>query len=114
MNKMVGGGHFDKSSTLERQRSYINGRYVDAANAQLFETIIPGTGQAICDVELADQSFVDSAVEEAKKAFASWSQTPAAERGAILRRAGGFSENAIKSSPSWKPWIRVRRFKRRV
>ena len=88
MNKMVGGGHFDKSSTLERQRSYINGRYVDAANAQLFQTIHPGTGQAICDVEVADQAVVDSAVEAAKQAFASWSQTPAAERGAILRRAG--------------------------
>ena len=88
MTKMVGGGHFDKSSTLERQRSYINGRYVDAVNAQLFQTIHPGTGQAICDVEVADQAVVDSAVEAAKQAFASWSQTPAAERGAILRRAG--------------------------
>ena len=88
MTKMVGGGHFDKSSTLERQRSYINGRYVDAANAQLFQTIHPGTGQAICDVEVADQAVVNSAVEAAKQAFASWSQTPAAERGAILRRAG--------------------------
>ena len=88
MTKMVGGGHFDKSSTLERQRSYINGRYVDAVNPQLFQTIHPGTGQAICDVEVADQAVVNSAVEAAKQAFASWSQTPAAERGAILRRAG--------------------------
>ena len=59
MNKVVGGGHFDKSSTLGRQRSYINGRYVDAVYAQLFQTIHPGTGQAICDVEVADQAVVD-------------------------------------------------------
>ena len=88
MTKMVGGGHFDKSSTLERQRSYINGAYVDAVNPQLFQTIHPGTGQAICDVEVADQAIVDSAVKAAKQAFAGWSQTPAAERGAILRLAG--------------------------
>ena len=29
----------------------------------------PGTGQAICDVEVADQAVVDSAVEAAKQAL---------------------------------------------
>ncbi len=88
MTKMVGGGHFDKSSTLGRQRSYINGRYVDVADADTFQTIHPGTGQPICDVEIASEALIGSAVEAAKQAFTSWSQTPAAERGAILRRAG--------------------------
>ena len=105
MNKMVGGGHFDKSSTLERQRSYINGRYVGGGIAQLFQTIHPGTGQAICDVEVADQAVVDSAVEAAKQAFASWSQTPlqSAVRSCVAQAR--FSENAIKSSLNWKLWI---------
>ena len=88
MTDMVNGVYFDKSSTLERQKSYINGRYVDSMNGHLFQTIHPGTGLPICDVEAADQALVDSAVLAAKQAFTGWSQTPAAERGAILRRAG--------------------------
>lgn len=87
MNEIVNVGHFDRSSSLERQKSYINGRYVDSASGQIFQTIHPGTGLPICDVEAADQALVDSAVEAARKAFVGWSQTPAAERGVILRRA---------------------------
>ena len=88
MTKLVNGGHFDKSSTLERQRSFINGRYIDAIKGETFQSVHPGTGRAICDVEIADTAMVDSAVAAAKAAFTGWSQTPAAERGAILRRAG--------------------------
>ena len=41
----------------------------------------------ICDVEIADDHLVDAAVASAHAAFEAWSATPAAERGAILRRA---------------------------
>ena len=78
---------YDKTSTLGLQRSFINGSYVSSSSGETFQTRHPGTGHVICDVEIADDHLVDVAVASARAAFAAWSATPAAERGAILRRA---------------------------
>ena len=78
---------YDKTSTLEPQRSFINGSYVSSSSGQTFQTRHPGTGHVICDVETADDRLVDAAVASARAAFAAWSAMPVAERGAILRRA---------------------------
>ena len=78
---------YHQHSTLERQRSFVNGRFVSSNSGTTFQTQHPGTGHVICDVEVADPALVDAAVAAAEQAFLAWSQTPAAERGAILRRA---------------------------
>ena len=78
---------YDKTSTLERQRSFINGDFVSSLSGETFQSRHPGTGHVICDVEIADNHLIDAAVASAHAAFAAWSETPAAERGAILRRA---------------------------
>ena len=78
---------YHQQSTLERQRSFVNGRFVSSNSGATFQTQHPGTGHVICDVEVADPALVDAAVAAAEQAFIAWSQTPAAERGAILRRA---------------------------
>ena len=75
-------------TTLATQKNYINGAYVDNRDGATFETRHPGNDQRICEVEIAGDSEVDAAVQAAKAAFKSWSETPAVERGAILRRAG--------------------------
>ena len=72
---------------LPRQKSYISGDYFSNQGGETFETRYPGDGHVICEVEIAGQAEVDLAVAAARNAFESWSQTPAAERGAILRRA---------------------------
>jgi betaine-aldehyde dehydrogenase len=79
--------HYDPQSTLPTQKSFINGRHLDSSSGQTFETRHPGNDNVICEIEKAGQAEVDAAVAAAKAAFAGWSQTPAAERGAILRRA---------------------------
>ena len=81
--------HYHAGSTLPVQRSYINGQYHPAAKQRHFSTTHPGNGQKICDVEIAAQPEIDAAVSSASNAYQQWSQTPAAERGAILRRAAG-------------------------
>ncbi|MEM7359142.1 MAG: betaine-aldehyde dehydrogenase [Pseudomonadota bacterium] len=78
---------FDANSTLPVQQSYINGSYVNSSSGETFTTVHPGNGQTICEVEVAGNDEVNAAVEAAREAFASWSTTPAAERGDILRRA---------------------------
>jgi betaine-aldehyde dehydrogenase len=79
---------YGPSSKLDTQRSYINGQYVSNQSGETFYTVYPGNGETICEVETAGQAEIDSAVAAAKKAFQTWSQVPAAERGNILRRAG--------------------------
>jgi len=76
-------------TTLPTQKSYINGEYVSNQDGATFETRHPGNDKPICDIEVAGQSEIDRAVDAARDAFESWSETPAAERGAILRRAAG-------------------------
>ena len=61
--------------------------FVSSSSGETFQTRHPGTGHVICDVEIADERLVDAAVASAYAAFAVWSETPAAARGAILRRA---------------------------
>jgi len=73
--------------TLPTQKSYINGEYVSNQDGATFETRHPGNDQRICEIEIAGQAEVDRAVAAASAAFEAWSETPAVERGAILRRA---------------------------
>ncbi len=75
------------TSTLDRQRSYIGGRYVDAVEPELFDTINPATNAVICAVEQAGPTEIDAAVEAATAGFAEWSATPAQERARVLMRA---------------------------
>ncbi len=78
---------YDARSTLPVQQSYIGGKYFGNASSETFETLHPGSGRVICEVETASQREVDAAVAAAREAFETWSRTPAAERGDILRRA---------------------------
>ena len=74
-------------STLPTQQSYVAGSYLGNQGGEQFETRYPGDEHVICAVEVAGAAEVNAAVDAAARAFESWSQTPAAERGAILRRA---------------------------
>ncbi len=75
------------NSTLPTQKNYIGGAYIDNRDGATFVSRFPGNDNAICEVEIAGEPEVNAAVAAAAAAFESWSQTPAAERGAILRRA---------------------------
>ncbi|MEM7431526.1 MAG: betaine-aldehyde dehydrogenase [Pseudomonadota bacterium] len=80
-------GKYAANSTLEIQQSYVDGQYLASTSGKSFPVRYPGTDNVICHVETAAQAEVDAAVAAAKRAFKDWSQRPAAERGAILRRA---------------------------
>ena len=79
--------HYNAQSTLPTQRGFIGSEYVSNSSDDTFVTRHPGNDQVICEVEKASRTEVDKAIAAAKTAFESWSQTPAAERGKILRRA---------------------------
>ncbi|MDX1500430.1 MAG: betaine-aldehyde dehydrogenase [Woeseiaceae bacterium] len=76
------------TTTLPRQQSFIGGEFVASSDGGTFETRHPGNDRVICEVEIAGAREVDLAVTAAADAFPAWAAMPAAERGAILRRAG--------------------------
>jgi betaine-aldehyde dehydrogenase len=78
---------YNAQSTLPLQKSFVNGAALTSTSGKRFETRHPGSDKVICEVETAGQAEVDAAVAAAKAAFDVWSNTPAGERGAILRRA---------------------------
>ncbi len=78
---------YGPKTTLPTQRSYVRGAYLTSTSGKTFVTRHPGNENVICEVEIAGEREIDEAVAAARAAFNSWSRTPAAERGDILRRA---------------------------
>ncbi|UTW12889.1 betaine-aldehyde dehydrogenase [Marinobacterium rhizophilum] len=73
--------------TLTEQKSYIDGRYIDDADAERFETRNPATGDVICTVQQASENTLELAVESARQGQADWAALGGSERGRILKRA---------------------------
>jgi len=65
---------------------YINGQWVDAEGGRTFEVRNPANQTVAGVVPDAGVAETRRAIEAANRAFPSWSQTPAKERGAILKR----------------------------
>ena len=65
---------------------YIDGKWVDPAEAHDFTVINPATEEPIATISLGSSTDVDRAVAAAKRAFESYSETTPGERLALLRR----------------------------
>ena len=74
-----------------RGQAFIDGRFVDAASGETFDSINPATGAVLTPVAACDAADVDRAVSAARRAFADgrWSRRPPAERKAVLLRLAG-------------------------
>lgn len=68
----------------ERYEAFVGGHDEPARNRQYFSTRDPATGDVIAEVALGEAEDVDAAVAVAQRAFASWRDTPASNRGRIL------------------------------
>ena len=63
---------------------FINGQWVFPENASYYASYNPASGEKLADTVQAGQEEVDAAVEAARQAFQSWSQTPGTERARYL------------------------------
>ncbi|MGA8203556.1 MAG: betaine-aldehyde dehydrogenase [Woeseiaceae bacterium] len=81
------GRMYNPNSKLPMQLNFVGGESISSRSGKTFTTRHPGNGASICDVEIAGEEEVDSAVAAAAAAFDAWSVVPAADRGAILNRA---------------------------
>jgi len=71
-----------------RTQAFINGRYVDAANGETFDSISPGTGKLLARVAACDSEDVDRAVSTARAAFRKgvWANLAPSKRQKVLKR----------------------------
>ncbi|MCZ7416944.1 aldehyde dehydrogenase family protein [Streptomyces sp. WMMC897] len=65
---------------------FIDGEFREAAGGKVFKTISPSSEEVLSEVAQAEEEDVDAAVAAARRAFASWSALPGAERGKYLFR----------------------------
>ncbi|NJP38668.1 betaine-aldehyde dehydrogenase [Alkalicoccus luteus] len=69
-------------------KNYINGEWVDAKSGETRDIINPYNQEVIATVPEADETDTKEAIAAAREAFdnGEWPETPATERGAIVRR----------------------------
>lgn len=70
----------------ESLKFYIDGQWVDPIELKTVNTINPANEEVSGKIALGEEADVDKAVQAARKAFPSWSQTSREERVALLER----------------------------
>ncbi len=75
---------------MQKYQTFINGKWVDAAGGQVFETVNPYTTLPWALIPRCGSMDVDAAVRAARMAFekGEWADMPVSRRGALLRRLG--------------------------
>jgi len=71
---------------IEKRQFYIDGQWVDPAVANDFDVIDPSTEEVAALISLGGQADTDKAVTAARRAFATWSVVPRAEKLVLLRK----------------------------
>lgn len=72
-----------------RLKLHIDGEWLEACGRRVHHVVDPATGGTLGELPLADPADLDRALDATARAYRLWRATPALERGAVLRRAGG-------------------------
>ncbi len=80
---------------MRRLANLIGGEFARPQSGSYLDDIGPATGDVIAQIPDSDARDVAAAVEAAKKAFPSWSRTPAADRSRLLMRLADLIEGNL-------------------
>lgn len=77
-----------KIPNITQTKLIIDGKFVDAADGQTFETLDPRSGKVICSVASAGVEDVERAVKAARKAFdeGPWPRMSGRDRGLLMNK----------------------------
>ena len=98
------------SASLPVVQNFVHGRFLANSTGETFPVVNPATGQVIYEVEVADESVQQAAIESARAGFAEWSAMTAIERSRILLRAVALLRErndelaAAEVRDTGKPW----------
>ena len=70
--------------TTAYNKFYINGEWVEPANATTLEVINPANEEAFATISMGTAVDVDAAAQAARTAFPSWSQSTIDERKTVI------------------------------
>ncbi|KDE38463.1 Betaine aldehyde dehydrogenase [Nitrincola lacisaponensis] len=96
--------------SLPRYQNYVHGRPLANQSGETFPVINPGTGEVIYEMEVADESIQQAAIDSAQQGFATWSAMSGMQRGRILMKAVALLRErndalaAIEVQDTGKPW----------
>ncbi|WP_423202288.1 betaine-aldehyde dehydrogenase [Marinobacter salicampi] len=95
---------------MPRFQNFINGQPMANQTGEVFPVVNPATGQVMYEMEVADESILNQAVESARSGFRTWSAMTGAQRGRILLRAVALLRErndelaALEVADTGKPW----------
>ncbi|CAM3458463.1 CoA-acylating methylmalonate-semialdehyde dehydrogenase [Brevibacillus invocatus] len=75
-----------KTTVTQPLKNYIGGQWVESETTRYEDVPNPATGELLSQVPISTRADVDKAVQAAKNAFASWSETPVVDRARIMFR----------------------------
>ena len=75
--------------------NFIDGEFVEPRSGAYFDDLNPATGNVIASIPDSDARDVDDAVGAAKRAFPSWSRTPAEQRSRVLLKLADLIEREL-------------------
>jgi acyl-CoA reductase-like NAD-dependent aldehyde dehydrogenase len=80
--------------SAEKLLPFVDGKYVQPAQLETFQTIDPGSGEVLAEVAACGAQEIEQAVQAADKAFreSSWAKLPANERAVFLHRLADLVE----------------------
>jgi len=96
--------------SLPRYQNFVNGCYQANLSGETFSVINPGTGQVIYEMEVADASIQQAAIDSAHEGFARWSAMNGVARSRILMRAVALLRERndelakVEVQDTGKPW----------
>ncbi len=82
------------STMIVRDQLYIGGKWVKPAGTGTLDVTNSSTEEVMARIPDGTPADVDRAVAAAKAAFPAWSQTPVAERAAMLQKLSGRARRA--------------------
>src|SRR3954451_25121716 len=86
------------TTKVETFNNYINGEWQESVSKKTFFSVNPANNEDLVGAfQASNEQDVQLAIEAAKNAFPSWSQTAPSKRAAILNQAASILEqNAVK------------------
>lgn len=73
---------------LYNLKLFIDGKWVESENRETFPVLNPATLETVGSAAKGTRADTRFALEAAQRAFTTWSQTPAEQRAALMRKAG--------------------------
>ncbi|XP_067873995.1 retinal dehydrogenase 2 [Heterodontus francisci] len=101
---------------IQHTKLFINNEWHHSVSGKTFSTYNPSTGEKICDVQEADKTDVDKAVQAARLAFSPgsvWRRMDASERGRLIDKLADLVERdrpqlaTLESLDSGKPFLQA-------